>query len=77
MPAGGGAQPRGLMSVWSFFAGDRTPIGQGRTLLKDLVASQPADVDSLVLLGGAMFRAIWSLLPANNSICGHRRISTP
>jgi tetratricopeptide (TPR) repeat protein len=47
----GQRRPRGLMSIWAMIAGDRTPVGQGRTILNNLLASQPADVDALVLLG--------------------------
>jgi tetratricopeptide (TPR) repeat protein len=44
-------RPRGLMRVWSIIAGDRTPVGQGRAMLLELLAAQPSDVDTLILLG--------------------------
>jgi tetratricopeptide (TPR) repeat protein len=47
----GQRKPRGLMSVWSIVAGDRTPVGQGRATLQELLAAQPSDVDTMVLLG--------------------------
>ncbi|HEU5100703.1 MAG TPA: tetratricopeptide repeat protein, partial [Roseiflexaceae bacterium] len=44
-------KPRGLMAVWSIVAGDRTPVGRGRAMLQELLAAQPSDVDTMVLLG--------------------------
>jgi tetratricopeptide (TPR) repeat protein len=44
-------EPRGLGRVWAAIVGDRSPLGQARITLEDLVASQPTDVDSLLFLG--------------------------
>jgi tetratricopeptide (TPR) repeat protein len=44
-------EPRGLGSIWAALAGDRSPMGRARATLEELVASQPADVDSLLFLG--------------------------
>jgi tetratricopeptide (TPR) repeat protein len=47
----GQRKPRGLMSIWALVAGDQTPVGQGRATLQELLTAQPADVDSMLLLG--------------------------
>lgn len=40
-----------IASIWAAIAGDRSPAGQGRAILQDLLNSQPGDVDTIVLLG--------------------------
>lgn len=42
-----------IASIWAAIAGDRSPAGQGRAILQDLLNSQPGDVDTLVLLGNS------------------------
>jgi tetratricopeptide (TPR) repeat protein len=47
----GERKPTGVMAFWSMIMGDRTPIGQGRSLLLDLLEAQPNDVDTMTLAG--------------------------
>ena len=47
----GERKPNGLMSFWSMIVGDQTPVGQGRSMLLELLAAQPSDVSTLVLIG--------------------------
>ena len=47
----GERKPNGVMSFWSMIVGDQTPVGQGRSMLLDLLKAQPSDVDTLVLIG--------------------------
>jgi tetratricopeptide (TPR) repeat protein len=44
-------KPKGLMNFWSMFAGDQTPVGQSRSLLLEMLKSQPSDVPTMVLIG--------------------------
>ena len=45
--------PQGIAALWSRLVGDRSPLGQARSQLNALLAIDPKDVDSLVLLGRA------------------------
>jgi tetratricopeptide (TPR) repeat protein len=47
----GQRSPNGVMSFWSMIMGDQTPVGQGRSILLDLLQAQPSDVSTMVLLG--------------------------
>jgi tetratricopeptide (TPR) repeat protein len=47
----GARKPQGLAALWAALVGDRSAIGQGRESLNALLASQPGDVDTMVLLG--------------------------
>lgn len=47
----GATRPQGLAAIWVALTGDRSPLGRGRAILEDLLNSQPADVDALILLG--------------------------
>ncbi|HEX9374051.1 MAG TPA: tetratricopeptide repeat protein [Roseiflexaceae bacterium] len=49
--AQGVREPRGLAAIWAGIVGDRSPLGQARTQLQELLKTQPGDVDSLLLLG--------------------------
>lgn len=42
---------RGIAALWAQLVGDRSPLGQARSQLNTLLATAPADVDALVLLG--------------------------
>jgi tetratricopeptide (TPR) repeat protein len=44
-------KPSGVMSFWSMIVGDQTPVGQGRSILLDLLKAQPSDVSTMVLIG--------------------------
>jgi tetratricopeptide (TPR) repeat protein len=49
-----GVQPaRGVGAIWAQLVGDRSPLGQARSQLTALLATGPADADTLVLLGHA------------------------
>lgn len=43
----------GLASIWTSLVGDRSPAGQGRAIIDDLLKSQPSDVETLILLGNS------------------------
>ena len=47
----GQRKPNGVMTFWSIIVGDQTPVGQGRSLLLELLKAQPSDVDTMVLIG--------------------------